>query len=342
MRYVDVHDDARAAWLEIEERTWGDGLPCVPPRSELVEAMLGNRDVSEQVALLAPSGEWATVGLAAINAVMAGCEPAAFPVVLAAVRAAADPAFNLLAVQSTTNPATEVLVVNGPVARQLGIESGAGCMGAGARANLTIGRAVRLVMTNVGGARPGVGDRATQGFPGKLAFCFAEAEDESPWSPLHEALGWPPDTSAVTVVSGSGSLNLLDTSDDGEELLLAFSRAIAYPSSNDYLWGGMPLVVMSPEHADVVDRGGFDRAEAQRFLFEHSALPASHITRSNRKSFLEPARGEHYGGIDHDTPIHVADRAEDILIAVAGGAGTHTVYVPTFGDSRAVTEEVRA
>ncbi len=342
MKFVDVADDPRAAWLAIEGRNWGDGLPCIPPTSELVEAMLGERDAAEQVALLAPSDEWATVGLVAINAVMAGCEPAVLPVVLAAVRAAGDPAFNLLAVQSTTNPATEVLIVNGPVVRELGVESGAGCMGAGGRTNLTIGRAVRLVMANVGGARPGEGDSATQGFPGKLAFCFAEAEEASPWPPLHEALGRPAGTSAVTVVSGSGSLNLLDTSDDGEELLLAFSRAIAYPSSNDYLWGGMPLVVMGPEHADVIDRGGFDRAEAQRFLFERSTIPASHITRSNRRSFLEPGRGELYGGIEDDTPIHVADRPEDILIAVAGGPGTHTVYVPTFGDSRAVTEDIRA
>jgi hypothetical protein len=342
MRTVEVADGARSAWLEIERRGWGDGLPCVPPTPELVEDMLDGRDPAEPVAEIPLSGATATLGLAAVNAVIAGCEPAAFPIVLAAVRAAADPRFNLLAVQSTTNPAGEVLVVNGPVASAAGIESGAGCMGAGARANLTVGRAVRLVMTNVGGARPGAGDRATHGFPGKVAFCFAEAEEASPWPTLHVALGMPPGSSAVTVVSGSGSLNLLDTSDDAEELLLAFSRAIAYPSSNDYLWPGTPLLVMSPEHADVIARGGFDRAGAQRFLHERAAMPAAHVTRSNRASFLEPARGAAYGGISDDTAIHPADRPEDILIAVAGGPGTHSVYVPTFGDSRAVTEEVHA
>jgi hypothetical protein len=261
-------------------------------------------------------------------------------VVCAALRAAGHADFNPLAVQSTTNPATQVIVVNGPIRAELGFDSGAGCMGAGARTNLTVGRAVRLTMVNAGDARPGGGDRATHGFPGKIALCFPEAEEESPWEPLHASLGRDPGTSAVTVVSGSGTLNLLDTSDDAEELLLAFSRALAYPSSNDYLWGGTPMVVLGPEHANVIAGGGFGRAEAQRFLFERSAMPAGHVTRQNLASFLIPSRAPLYGEIGEDTPVHLADRPEDILLAVSGGPGTHSVYIPTFGDSRAVTEEV--
>lgn len=344
MRTVEVGEGLRSAWLEIEEHGWGDGLPCVPPTPDLVAAMLGGRDPAEVVAVLPPAMAEATSELVAVNAVMAGCDPAAFPVVLAAIRAAAEPRFNLLAVQSTTNPCTEVLVVNGPVRRAAGFADGLSCMGNGQRANLTAGRAVRLVLTNVGGARPGETDRATQGFPGKVAFCFAEAEEESPWEPLHVSYGGlPREASAVTVVSGSGSLNLLDTSDDAEELLAAFARALAYPSSNDVLWGGTPLVVLCPEHAAVLDRAGFGKREVQRYLYEHGTIPAGAVTRSNRESFLAGSRLEEYGGrIDATTEIHVAQRAENLLVAVAGGPGTHSVYIPTFGDSRAVTRRVEA
>lgn len=324
----------------MEERGWGDGLPCVPPTAELVEAMLADRDCDDPIAELPPSRAVVTAGLAAVNAVMAGCEPPVFPVVLAAIRAAADPAFNLLAVQSTTNPATEVVVVNGPVVSELGFSTGAGCIGACQRINLTTGRAVRLMMSNVGNAKPGEGDRATHGFPGKVSFCFAEAEAESPWPPFHVSLGHPRKLSTVTVISGSGTLNLLDTSAAAEELLLAFARALSYPSSNDYLWGGTPLMILGPEHVAVLADGGFDRAGTQRFLFEHSSIPAGQITTSNRESFLVPARGDLYGTIDDTTRMHIADRPDDILIVVAGGPGTHSVYVPTFGDSRAVTKEV--
>lgn len=343
MRTVEIADDPRAAWLEIEERGWGDGLPCVPPEPALVEELLAGRDPHEVVARLAPSGAAATLELVAVSAVMAGCPPAAFPAVVAAVRAAADPSFNLLAVQSTTNPCSEVVVVNGPIRHEAGFTSGSSCLGNGQRVNLTVGRAVRLVMANVGGGRPGHGDRATQGFPGKIAFCFAEAEEESPWAPLHATYaGLDPAESAVTVVSGSGSLNLLDTSADAEELLAAFSAVISYPSSNDVLWGGTPLLVLSPEHATVIAGGGFDKAEAQRYLFEHGTIPARAVTRSNRSSFLVGSRLEEYGTIEDDTEIHASRRPDDLLLAVAGGAGTHSVYVPTFGDSRAVTRPVGA
>lgn len=341
MRSIEVPDDPRAAWLAIEENGWGDGLPCVPPTLDLVEAMLDGADPDAEVATIAPSGAAATLGLLATNAVMAGCAPGLLPYLAAAVRAAASEEFNLPAVQATTNPAGEVIVVNGPAATEFGFESDAGCMGPTARTNLTVGRAVRLTMLNVGNARPGEGDRATHGFPGKIGFCFAEAEAASPWAPLHEVLGLSRADDAVTVFSGSGSLNLLDTADDGEELLWAFARALAYPSSNDYLWAGTPLLVLGPEHADTIVAAGFDRAAAQQFLYEHSAMPAAHITGQNRCSFLIPARIGHYGEIDPDTPVHIADRPEDIILVVAGGAGTHSVYVPTFGDSRAVTERVR-
>jgi hypothetical protein len=340
MRTVEVADDPRSAWLELEERGWGDGLPCIPPTPELVEELLAGADPDEPLGTIGPSGATATRGLAAVNAVMAGCPTEAFPVVVAAIRAAADPAFNLLAVQSTTNPCTTALVVNGPIREAAGFTNGASCMGNGQRTNLTVGRAVRLCLVNVGGARPGSGDRATHGFPGKLAFCFAEAEEESPWAPLATELGAPAGASAVTVVSASGALNLLDTADDAQELLAAFAESIAAPCSNDALWGGTPMVVLGPEHAQLLARSGLGRADVQRSLYEQATVRAGSVTTQNRNSFLTAARGPVYGTISDDTPIHVADRPEDLLVAVAGGPGTHSVFLPTFGDSRAITRVI--
>ena len=342
MRTVTISDDPRSSWLDIEEKGWGDGLPCVPPTSELVVEMLGGLDPEGAVAEVLPSGSVATHELIAVNAVMAGCDPTAMPVVVAAVQAAADPEFNLLAVQTTTNPATEVVIVNGPVRARAGLESGQSCLGACVRANLTVGRAVRLVMMNVGGARAKQGDLATHGFPGKVSFCFAEAEEESPWPPLHTRASLASTTSAVTVVAGSGTVNLLETTDDAGELLRSFAQAFAFPGSNDVIYGGTPVVILSPEHARILGDAGLSKSDVQQHLFDAGTIVAAEISSSNRGNLLVPFRSVHYGVIDDETTLHIADSPEDLLIVVAGGAGAHSVYIPTFGESRAVTRAIAA
>lgn len=340
MKTISVTDDARSTWLEIEKRGWGDGLPCIPPTPRLVNEMLGNLDPTVVAADIPPSGAAATYELIAINAVMAGCAPGVLPLLVAATEAVADPAFNLLAIQTTTNPATEVVVVNGSVRAQLGLESGESCLGNGARVNLTLGRALRLVLTNVGGARPKEADRATHGFPGKLGLCFAEAEEASPWLPLHTRAGLTAELSAVTVIAGSGTLNLLDTTDNADELLRALGRSLAFPGSNDLLYGGTPLVVLCPEHARILASAGLSKGDVQARLFEAATLRAADLSTSNRNSLLMPFRGSQYGVLEADTRIHLADAPEDLLLVVAGGPGTHSVYIPTFGESRAVTRQL--
>ena len=187
------------AWDEIDthyqERGWTDGLPIVPPTERRVHELLKQtpRDPREVVGVLPPRQGEATVEKIAVNAVMAGCRPEYFPVVLAAIEALADPLFNLDSVQATTHPVATLLVVNGPITRAIGLQAGYGSFGQGFRANLTIGRAVRLVLMNVGGGLPGSGDRATQGTPAKIAYCVAENEAESPWEPLHVEAGLPAD-----------------------------------------------------------------------------------------------------------------------------------------------------
>ena len=164
-----------------QERGWTDGLPIVPPTETAVAEFLcwTDRHPREVVGVLPPRQGEATVERIAANAVMAGCRPEYFPVILAAI-ALADPLFNLDSIQATTHPAAPLIVVNGPIVQEIGLNAGYNAFGQGFRANVTIGRAIRLVLMNVGGGLPGTGDRATQGSPAKIAYCFAENEAESP------------------------------------------------------------------------------------------------------------------------------------------------------------------
>ncbi|MGH7419669.1 MAG: UGSC family (seleno)protein, partial [Candidatus Rokuibacteriota bacterium] len=191
-------------YAEFCKREWCDGLPFVPPTAERVGAMRAGARAEPAVTLglMPPLWRECTIEKLAVNAVMAGCEPAYFPVVVAAVRAMLDPAFNLYGVQATTHPVAPLVVVSGPYARTIGMHAGSGLFGPGFRANATIGRAIRLILMNVGGGWPGRGDMATQGSPAKFAYAIAEREDATPWEPLHVALGFEAEQSAVTVFGG--------------------------------------------------------------------------------------------------------------------------------------------
>ena len=184
---IEVPEDPHELNRFFHEQRWSDGLPVVAPTREYVDLMLRHtrRAPNEVVAKIAPAFGAATVERIAINAVLAGCYPEYLPVLLAAVEAMAAPELNLQTIQSTTNPAGLWLIVNGPVADRLGINSGPSCLGPGSWANATMGRALRLIQQNIGGALPGVMDRATHGYPGKYTFCCAENEKLTPWEPLH-------------------------------------------------------------------------------------------------------------------------------------------------------------
>src|SRR5260370_783133 len=163
------------------QRNWADGLPIIAPTEERVTARLGGRDGGKSLGMMPPLWRQVTLEKLAVNAVMAGCEPRAFPIVVAAVEAMLDRAFNLYGVQATTHPVAPLLVVNGPYGRELGLHGGSGCFGPGFRANATIGRAVRLILLNVGGAWPGRHDMAPQGRPPKFSYCLAGEQAAAPW-----------------------------------------------------------------------------------------------------------------------------------------------------------------
>ncbi|MBI4204113.1 MAG: hypothetical protein HY527_03730 [Betaproteobacteria bacterium] len=320
---------------------WSDGLPLVPPTVERVEATLRHtrRARDEVIAAVAPGFGAASVEHIAANAVMAGCEPEYLPILIAAVEALADPAFNLQGIQATTNPATPWLIVNGPIARDLGINGGLNCLGQGAWANATIGRALRLILQNVGGARPGEMDRATHGQPGKYTFCCAENEAENPWEPLHVERGFARDSSTVTVVGASGTLNMNSHAKEATDLLRAIADTMAFPLSNDYYFGGEPWVILSPEHAEILKREGLGKSDVKRRLWEQSRFAAGRFAAKDRARVQHIRRAE-LGTIDANTLVPASPGADGIGIVVAGGPGTHSVYVPTFGVTRAVTRAV--
>ena len=337
----EAPDDLDAINRLYRERRWSDGLPIVPPTPARVERMLAHtrRERGEVVARMAPGYGAATVEHVAINAVLAGCDPEYLPLLIAAVEAAAVAEFNLQGIQATTNPVAVWIIVNGPVAQRLEINGGFNCMGEGTWANATIGRALRLILRNVGGALPGEMDRATQGQPGKYTFCCAENEAANPWQPLHVERGYAAERSTVTVVGAEGTMNMNCHSKDTAELLRVFAETMIHPPSNEYTHGGEPWLVIGPEHAAIFQRGGWDKAEFKRQLWQASKMPAGRMAASDLVRARDSRAGE-LGVIGPDTLLPIARRPEDIGIIVAGGPGTHSVYVPCFGNSRAVTRKI--
>ncbi len=337
----EIQDDLDAINKLYRERGWSDGLPIVPPTRERVACMLQctPRKRGEIVARLAPGYGAATVERIAINAVLAGCDPEYLPVLIAATEAVADPRFNLQGIQTTTNPVAVWVVLNGPVVEQLGINAAINCMGQGAWANATIGRALRLILQNIGGARPGEMDRATHGQPAKYSFCCAEHEAATPWEPLHVECGFSPDQSAVTVVGTEGTMNMNTHAKEATELTRVIAETMMHPPSNEYVHGGEPWLLLSPEHAEVFERDGYSKADVKRELWERSKMPASHLSLKELER-ARASRTEELGELTAATPLPIAPQPEDIRIVVAGGPGTHSVYIPCFGNTRAVIREV--
>ncbi len=260
------------------ERGWSDGLPLVPPTEERVLAMLAGTDRApdEIVAVVPPQLTPCTVEKVAINAVMAGCRPEYLPVVLALVEAGCTDTFNIHGLLCTTYFSGPVIVVNGPIAKAIGMNSGHNCLGQGNRANATIGRAFQLVIRNVGGGRPGRDgiDRAAFGSPGKLTFCFAENEDDSPWEPLCVDAGFPAGTNTVSMFAGHGPSAVVDQlARTPDALIETFVRKVASNFDPKFFARRLDnlMLVIGPEHARVFADGGWDkwriRAELNERLF---------------------------------------------------------------------------
>jgi hypothetical protein len=232
-----------------------------------------------------------------------------------------------------------LLVVNGPIAREIGLNSGYNAFGQGFRANVTIGRAVRLVLMNVGGGLPGSGDRATQGSPSKIAYCVAENEAESPWEPLHVEAGLARDASTLTAFGCEAPHNIQDHySNTGLGILRTVAGAMGQAGSNNVLGRGWPLLSLGPEHAATIARDGYTKKAVKEFLFEHARFPLGRLGAEYRRYQVERQRV-----VDaDDSMVPIVRAPEDISVIVVGGAGKHSAWHPTFGDGTRPTRRIIA
>ena len=339
-----------AAWAraetEPEASGLGDGLPIVPPTAHRVRQMVVANGVDPEavVCQLAPLFAAATWQDIAINAVMAGCRPEYLPVVGAAVDALAEPEFNLIGIATTTGSASTLVIANGPITQRVGMNAGANALGPGNRANATIGRAVRLVLQNVGGAKPGEIDMATLGQPAKFTFCMAENEAASPWSPLHVDRGFGAENSVVTVIGSAGIVEIVDSSSTSAAALAqTFAQSMLIAGSlggGGLLGGGEPLLVLPPEQAVLLDQAGCSKAQFKRLVWERAVFPLVQLAPAIRDHLIERRRIDHV--TDVDAPLRVAEKPDNIMIVVAGGVGIKAAYIPTWGGStRAVSRRIR-
>lgn len=334
---IEIGDVDTEAWNEIAASNgWSDGLPMIAPTEVKVARFTSAvRADNATFAPISPRQVVPTLKSLAANAVMAGCKPEYFPVVLAGLRAVQDPSYNLHGTLATTHPCGQLMVVNGPIRKTLDINCGSNCMGQGRRANATIGRALQLILLNIGGAKPGEMDRSTHGSPAKFSYCFGENEEESPFAPYHVRRGFAAGESIVTTMAAEPPHNINDhASNTGEGLIATIAGTMSQAGSNNLYLKGPSFVVLGPEHAQTLARDGWTPETIQEALYERSKVHISRISRENLESWAGQGRDpvkDHY---------HPAGSPAHINVVVAGGAGKHSVFIPSFGNTAAVSARI--
>lgn len=312
-----------------------DGLPIVPPTVERVRAVTdyveralgwGPQDVIGKVA---PKNGLATVEKIAANAVMAGCRPEYLPVLLACVQGICEPKFNLDALQTSTHNTSVLPIVNGPIRKSIDLNCGYNFTGSSWQSTAAIGRALRLVMSNIGGT-PGSINIHTQGHIARYEHCIAENEDENPWEPLHVEKGYAADASVVTLIPACPAAMIDDNggSQNAKDLLRTIGASIAYVGNRNINGEGQPLLILCPQHARLLALGDYSKADVKRFVWERARVRAGDIPRGNLVSFGRKNL-KFYDLIGDDYGYPIADKASDIEIVVMGGTGTHSLSVQT-------------
>ena len=324
---------------------WSDGLPIVPPTKDRVLAMIAaaGRSARDVIARIPPRWADATVENIAVNAAMAGCRPEYMPLLVTAVEAMCEEVFGLYSVQATTHPCGVMILASGPIVRQLEIPTGYGMFGPGFRASASIGRAMRLILRNVGGGMPGDGDQSTQGSPAKFAYCFGENDEATPdsWELHRVAQGFAREDSTVTVVAAEGPHNVNDhVCVSGLRILNTVATTMATLGHNNSggIGEGDVMVVVGPEHAEQIAGDGLSRADVQNYLFENARTPI-HVHRDS--AMWEMSEWPRW--IDKHNPdyrVPIVEKPEDIHIVVSGGAGKHSAFIPTFGLQKSVTRRI--
>ena len=337
----EIADDIWQAQAFFEEKGWSDGLPIIPPTEQRVAEMLAatKRQPDDMIGAVPPRWAHATVEKIAINAVMAGCKPEYMPTLIAAVEAITDPKLNLYALQATTGGPAVMIIVNGPIRKQLNINGGSNALGEGWRANATIGRFVQLVKRNIGGSYPGTTCKATLGWPGKYSICAGENEEASPWEPLHVERGFKAEQSTVTAISADASVRASDLdSSKAEGILVNFAQNMDGPS------GPEAIMVICPEHAKIIANDGFSKKDVQQFVWQRAAYRMKDLP---EETFNQRVKRWSHRNLTRESIIPVTDHPEDIVVVVAGGDGSQSQYIhvwgqstPEGGSTRSVTKAV--
>jgi hypothetical protein len=315
---------SEAAAYEAFVTRHSDGLPVVLPTPERVESMLtGTREHPDDVVgLVYPSGNEATVRDVAVNAVMAGAEPRQLRLILAVLDAVLDERFNINGIQSTTHCAYPLVIVSGPLASEAGLSAGNNVLGNGLRGNLSVGRAVRLVLTNVGGGRPGETDMAVQGTPAKISFCVAERLDTESFPSLAERQGGDALETSVTIMAADGPITVSDhRSATPERLLTNVADTLRHMGSLNAAAPGPAALLLAPQHARVISRAGWTVADIQRFLFENARNPLRRLHQGGEWDPVQPLYSIARFGDPNDpeTLVPVLASPESLIVAVTGG-----------------------
>ncbi len=305
-------------------------LPVVPPTAERVDAFLAAipHEPDRVVGLVPPCYGPATIEKIAANAVMAGCKPEYMEVLIPVIRAACDERFNLHGVQATTHAATPLIMLSGPAATRLGFASGAGAFGNVARANSSVGRALQLMMANLGGALPGGIDMSALGNPGRFSYCVAENHAESPWEPLHVELGFGPEESTVTLFAAGG---LTEVSEHNARTGAGVLRTIAATLSMVWSWRRCgrvdAVVVLCPEHVATLNADRFSKSDVRDFLFDNTGVPLRAFDHEGTEG---TQLCETYEEIVIDDEPHYrkfSDPSQIKIIVVGGTAGKFSAVV---------------
>jgi hypothetical protein len=331
---LDPSQFAVAYYENILAAEMSDGLPMIPPTQARVAAMLAQTDRDPDQVLVAdlpPSGASITIRSVAVNAVMAGCLPQYFPILVTAFEAMSDPAYRLFQGAITTHPSGNAILVSGPLAAELGIQSGGGCLGPGFRANATIGRAVNLTILNVTRAIPGKTDMSNFGSAAEFTYCFAESDADNPWKPLHTEL-YGPDITSVTVHKCESPHNVLDPRTGPEGFLKVMAATAATPGGNNMTHLGQLIVFLNPDQAAMLSGAGWSKRDIQEFLFETARLPAEASSRRLRHVFPP---------YFHQLKmVPVMRSPEDVIVVVCGRRGPHAMVAIPWGLSSAINRPV--
>ncbi len=340
---TDAHAFMDLAW----EKRWTDGLPVLPPTEEKVGEMLDYMGVDPQKELGAvpPKGGIATYEKVAIQCVMGGCKPEYMPIVVAALEAMLEERFNLNGVQCTAHICAPLTIVSGPAVDTLGFNSSFGLFAGGSRANACVGRAVRLILWNIGGGYTGSPDRSSTGHPGRYTYCIAENQDGNPWEPLHVERGFHSEQTCVTVFAAEAPhFCQYGVTCPPVENLRVMAHTLATLGNNNIHTQGELMVLLSPGRAEGLAKEKWTKTDVKKYLFDHARLPMRIVRKSPyfAQSYSHGWWQKWIDISDDDTMVPLVDRYEDIHLVIGGGVGAGAV-IPSWGKfgGFAVTKPVR-